>query len=113
MDIERRLQEIEEKLEDKATKAAILNIPLETTDKEYHRQLPKNLKGLRLQCQDGTTFRYAFESGKVGTAAPSPPYGTVLANGHIEIRNLNIEELHLYVAGTAAKVVEVLVWSKP
>lgn len=113
MELEKRIQRIEERLGGKATKVTILNITLLATDTEHHRQLPENIRGFRLQCRDGTTFRFAFESGKVGTVAPSPPYFTCLANKYIKVKGLNVKELHLYVSGTIAKVIEIIVWSKP
>lgn len=91
---------------------AIVN--LTTANKEYEFILPKNLRGFRMQCRDGTTFRYSFLRGKVGTAAPSEPYATVLANGHLQPNNLNLEEKTIiYMAeGTGGKVVEFIMWYK-
>ena len=93
-----------------AQRLYVVTVPMGAQDTEKHRIL-HNVKGLRLQCRDGTAFRFAFEQGNVGTANPTEPYHTVLANGHVLIKNLDVEELHLYLAcGTADKVAEVIVW---
>ena len=99
-------------MKEPATKVSIANIVMTTQNTEYSYQFPEDVKGFRMQCRDGTAFRFAFEMDKVGTANPSPPYHTVLANGYIEIREVRIEELHLYVAcGTANKTVELISWN--
>jgi len=93
-----------------AEKVYIVTIPMPTADKEYHRII-HDVKGIRLQCRDGTAFRFAFEQDKVASATPNEPYHTVLANGHVTLRGLNVEELHLYLAcGVGAKVAEIIVW---
>ena len=88
----------------------VVTVHMGGADTERHRIL-HNVKGLRLQCRDGTAFRFAFEQGKVGGANPTEPYHTVLANSHVLIRNPDVQELHLYVAcGSADKVAEIIVW---
>lgn len=70
----------------------------------------RKVKGFRIKCRDGTAFRFAFEQGKVGTATPAEPYYTILANGSVSVRNIDVEELYVYVAcGSTGKVVELIV----
>lgn len=109
--MERDMEETKKVENQQSTKLGIANITMTAGDQEYPYQFPEDVRGFRMQCRDGTTFRFAFEDGKVGTANPSPPYHTVLANGHVIIRNIAIKELHLYVAGTAGKVVEIISWN--
>jgi len=93
-----------------AQRLYVVTVPMGAIDAEKHRIL-HDVKGLRLQCRDGTAFRFAFEQGKVGSANPAEPYHTVLANSHVLIKNLDVKELHLYLAcGGADKVAEVIVW---
>jgi len=93
-----------------AQRLYVVTVPMGGTDEEQHRIL-HDIKGLRLQCRDGTAFRFAFEQGKVGSDTPAEPYHTVLANSHVLIKNLDVKELHLYLAcGSADKVAEVIVW---
>lgn len=117
MSIIEKLEEIDKKLdelkEDKATKIAVINIEAPVANQEYHRQLPENLKGFYIQERGGSIFRFAFEPGKVGSATPSPPYYSVPINGFVLLDDLDIAELHLYVAGAVAnRVAELVVWSK-
>lgn len=89
-------------------------VVMTTANEEYEFRFPKNLSGFRMQCRDGTTFRYSFFRNKVGTAAPSEPYATVLANGNLQLRNLNLEkEIMIYFTeGTGGKIVEFILWYK-
>lgn len=90
-----------------AKRLYIVTKKMPSADKEYDLIL-KNVKNFRIQCRDGTALRFAFEQGKV--AAGHEPYYTVLANGNVPVRNVNIEELKVYVAcGSANKVAEFIV----
>lgn len=104
------LEEVEElKTSKGASRIYIVMKKMATANEEYHLEL-KNARGFRIQCRDGTAFRFAFEKDKVGTAAPSEPYYTVLANSHVTVRNIEVEDLHVYMAcGGTGKVAELIV----
>jgi len=106
------MEEEFEKVGEKATKLGIANIVMTTANQQYLYQFPRDVHGFRIQCRDGTTFRFAFEKDKVATATPSNPYFTVPTNGHVLIKNINVEELRIYMAeGTGGKVAEIISWS--
>lgn len=110
----KKLEELELKIEHlgraKPTKPVIYNIDMPLKDTEYKWMLPRHTKGFKIQCRDGTAFRFSFEMGKVASA--SPPYWTVMANGSYQTRNIDADGLILYVAcGSDAKVVDCIAWS--
>jgi|GEM_PF-7075697 len=92
-----------------ATHLYIVNVTCREDDLEHHLIL-YNVKGFRMQSRIGETFRYAFEPNKVGTATPADPYATSVAGVIVPIKNIEIDELHLFLAGVAADTIEVLVW---
>ncbi len=92
-----------------ASRIYIVNVTCHADDQEHHLVL-YNVKGLRMQSRIGETFRYAFEPNKVGTATPVDPYATSLAGVIVPIENIDIDELHLFLAGVAADTIEVMVW---
>jgi len=96
-------------MEKEVNEIRVLNIPLETADKEYEVYFPKGTQFFTLHTRDGTAIRLSHEEGKVN--ASDPPYWTLKANtSWSEDRLYIIRNLRLYVAcGTAAKVVEVIV----
>jgi len=100
-----------EELEDTASrKPAIVNVTMTNANQEYRYQFPKGVKKFLLHCRDGTAFRLAFSRGKV--AGPTEPYFSVLANVAYNEDNLNVEELHIYLAcGVGAKVIEIIAWN--
>lgn len=92
-----------------ASRIYIVTKTMAAANTEYHLEL-KKVKGFRIKCRDGTAFRFAFEKDKVGTAAPSEPYYSVLANNSVPVRNIDVEELHIYMAcGGTGKVAELIV----
>lgn len=93
-----------------AQRLYVVTVPMGAANTEHHIVLT-DVKGFRLQCRSGKTFRFAFEMGKVGSSTPAEPYYTVPTDGHIEIKNLDVEELYLYLAcGNAGEIAEIIVW---
>lgn len=86
------------------------HITVTDADTEYTLELPEDTKYLRVQTQDASAFRFAFESGKV--ASPTAPYISIPASGVLELSGLLLHKDTLYVACPAgAKTVEVLAGS--
>jgi len=92
-----------------ATTPTIYNVTLAVINTEYSQALPANTRKFLVQCQDGTEFRLAFETGRV--AAPVAPYLTIRANC-IYWEDMVLTGVTIYVAGgTAGKVVEIVAWT--
>ena len=97
------------------TKPQIYNVTMTEADTEYSQVLGKGCLTFLIHTRDESSFRLAFEAGKVAT--PVEPYFTVPANSgysEFEITNDVSEDelLTLYFAsGGAGKVIEVIEWS--
>ena len=86
------------------------NIDLTLADTEYSQALPVNTEKFEFWCRGAYDIRFAFITGKVAT--PTASYLTLKAGTYAEEDNLNLAATTLYLAcGTAAQIVELLVWT--
>lgn len=87
----------------------VYNVTLTDNSTQYSQLLPDGTRKLSFTCRDGTTFRYAFVSGKV--AGPTAPYRTCPANVTITEDGILTNDLTLYLAGAiSGKVIEITCW---
>jgi len=91
------------------TTPTIYHKAMAVADTEYSQVLAGMVRRFTVHTRDGTSFRLAFETGKV--AAPVEPYFTVLANDAYREGNLEVKNLTLYFAcGVLGKDIEIIVW---
>jgi hypothetical protein len=87
----------------------VYNLTLTDNSTQYAQILPAGTKHLAFLCRDGTTFRYAFVTGKVAT--PTEPYMTCPANTTVTVNGILTDNLTIYAAGAiSGKVVEITCW---
>ena len=82
-------------------------------DTEYSQELRLGCLTFLIHARDESSFRLAFEAGKVAT--PTEPYFTVPANsGYSEFEVMNQEQdlLTLYFASdSTGKIIEIIEWT--
>lgn len=89
----------------------VYNVTLTDNSTQYSQAIPDGTKTLNFRCRDGTTFRYAFVTGKV--AGPTAPYMTCLANEYESRSGILTDNLTLYLAGAiSGKVIEIECWGQ-
>ena len=95
------------------SKPKIHNITMTDADTEYNQELRLKCLTFLIHTRDESSFRLAFESGKVAT--PTEPYFTIPANsGYSEFEVMNQEQdlLTLYFASdSTGKVIEIIEWT--
>ena len=94
-----------------ATDSRTYNIRIVVINKEYSQVLPDGTKGIELKTVDGTSIRWAFESGRVVNAngVPVRPYNTLAANESYSKENLNLVGRTIYFAcSTDTPMVELI-----
>lgn len=92
------------------TKPVIYNVTMTLADTEYSQALPPNCRKYEIHLRDWSTFRFAYETGKVAT--PTEPYETIPAGGSKYEEHIRPESLTLYFASPAAgKTAEIEAWS--
>ena len=117
-ELDRMFQGLEKRISDigkvkEITRPVVFTLPLTTANTEYKYVIPDGTVAFEIHTQDGTAWRFAFETGKIGSAAPSKPYYTVAANDALKERGLNTKNLTIYVAcGSSSKVLEGICWKK-
>ncbi len=87
------------------------NIRIVVINKEYSQRLPNGTKAFDLKTTDGTTIRFAFESGRVADAAGLPvrPYSTLAENETYSKGDLNLVDKTIYFAcSTSTPMVELI-----
>lgn len=93
----------------------IVNDTMTDADTEYDTVLPENCKDFLIHTRDESSFRLAFETGRVAT--PVEPYFTVPSGKSVtkeELFNSTQagELLTLYYASSSAgKVIEIIYWT--
>lgn len=99
----------------KARFPVIINETMTLADTEYDTTLPNNCQGFIIHTRDESSFRLAFETGRVAT--PTAPYFTVPTNKPFGVGDLSLytyggANLTLYYASSAAgKVIEIIYWT--
>lgn len=90
----------------------IYNITMAEANKEYKKILPRSTLTFLIHTRDESSFRLAFEEGRVATS--TEPYFTIPANSgysEFEIANSTKDLLTIYFASSqAGKVIEMLLW---
>jgi len=95
---------------ERASAPAIYNIAIANANTEYGQILPSGTKRFSVHTRDGSSFRLAFETGKV--AAPTEPYLTIPSNSTYYEDSIKAESLTVYFACSSAdKVVEIVTWT--
>jgi len=61
-----------------ASEPYVYNIDMPSANTEYSQRVPDGTVKFTMWCTDGTPFRFAWEPGHV--AAPTPPYGQIIAS---------------------------------
>ena len=95
------------------SKPKIYNVTMTEADTEYTHVLDDGCLTFLVHTRDESSFRLAFEVGKVAT--PLEPYFTIPANsGYSEFEVMNQEQdlLTLYFASdSSGKVIEIIEWT--
>ena len=97
------------------SKPVIYNVTMTEADTEYSQILGEGCLTFLIHTRDESSFRLAFEAGKVAT--PVEPYFTVPANSgysEFEITNdfLPDDIITLYFASdSSGKVIEIIEWT--
>ena len=98
-----------EALTPQATTPVIYNVTMTNADTEYSQALPANTKRFTIQARDGTSFRLAFETGKV--AIPTEPYLSIGANSAYYEDGIKAMPTLYFGCASAGKVAEIVAWS--
>jgi len=89
----------------------VLNVTMTDNNTEYSENITAGAKYFTLLCRDGTSFRYAFTTGKVASSVA--PYMTCPTNGSVKETVLISENRTVYLGcDSAGKVVEILIWGR-
>jgi len=94
------------------SKPKIYNVTMAEANKEYSQSLRNDCLTFLIHTRDESSFRLAFEPGKVAT--PTKPYFTVLADsGYSEFEIMTPDGLlTLYFASASTgKVIEIIEWT--
>ena len=98
-----------------ASNPVIYNVTMTLADTEYSQQLSIYTKKFMVHTRDETSFRLAYETGKVAT--PTAPYLTIPADARWHDEDLNTGVVPsewdgtLYFASDdAGKIIEIMEW---
>jgi len=78
-------------------------------DTEYSKELPKGCLTFLIHTRDESSFRLAFETGKVAT--PTEPYFTVPANSGYSEFEVDGGITLYFASGSSGKIIEIIAWS--
>lgn len=91
----------------------IYNVTMTLADTEYSQQLPIDTLKVLVHTRDESSFRFAWETGRVAT--PTVPYYTVLAGSRYYEDDINLRATAhrtiYFASDVTLKVIEILVWT--
>jgi hypothetical protein len=96
-----------------AWRPRIYNVTMTLADTEYSQELPIDTLKVLVHTRDESTFRIAWEAGRVAT--PTVPYFTVLSNSRYFEDDINLRATAhrtiYFASDDAGKVVEIIAWA--